>query len=89
MVKKLNSVDTEQAMLVQTLALARRHAATIVAFGPARARILPHLDADAEADDIEDAMSSALSACPDGGTVLVSPMFPLTPEQREVAAGLA
>ncbi len=79
----------EEALLAETLALARQCAVTIVAFGPARRRILPHLAVDLEADDIDAALSGALEACPDGGTVLVSPMFPLTPAEREAAAGLA
>jgi len=77
----------EEAMLAETLALARERARAIVAFGPARGRILPHLAVDVEADDIADAISRAVDACPDHGTVLVSPMFPLTPAEREVAAG--
>jgi len=79
----------EEALLAETLALARQRAATIVAFGPARRRILPHLAVDVEAHDIDAAISGAVEACPDGGTVLVSPMFPLTPAEREVAAGPA
>ncbi len=79
----------EEALLAETLALARQGAATIVAFGPARRRILPHIAVDLEADDIDAAISGAVDACPDGGTVLVSPMFPLTPAEREVAAGPA
>ena len=85
----VHSSPEEEAMLAETLALARQRTATIVAFGPARRRILPHLAVDVGADDIDAALAIAIDACPDGGTVLVSPMFPLTPAEREVAAGPA
>ena len=77
----------EQALLVDALRAARAGSRAIVAFGPATRRILPHLEPDARADDIRSALDLAIDLCPDGGTVLVSPMFPLTPADRQVAAG--
>ena len=61
--------------------------AVVVAFGPARGRVAASVRPDAEADDIGDALTAALAACPDGGTVLVSPMFPMDPADRRLVAG--
>ena len=77
----------EEALLAAVLREARDAAGVIVAFGPARERIAAYLSPDVEADDLAEALRAAQDACPAGGTVLVSPMFPLTPREREVAAG--
>lgn len=73
--------------MARVLSMAHAGARAVVAFGPARARMAPFVTPSAEADGIAHALEKAIELCPDGGTVLVSPMFPLTPEQREVAAG--
>ena len=85
----VHSSPEEQALLAEALQAVRDSAGAVVAFGPARERILPHLSPDAVADGIGDAVAVATDLCPDGGTVLVSPMFPLTPQEREAAAGRA
>lgn len=77
----------ESDLMARVLSMAHAEARAVVAFGPARARMVPFVTPSAEADDIAQALEVAIDLCPDGGTVLVSPMFPLTPEQREVAAG--
>jgi UDP-N-acetylmuramoylalanine--D-glutamate ligase len=77
----------EDAVLRRALACARERAAVVVAFGPARGRVAASVRPDAEADDIGDALTAALAACPDGGTVLVSPMFPMDPADRRLVAG--
>jgi len=78
----------ESDLMAQVLAMAQAEARAVVTFGPARARLEPHVVPTAGADDIAQALEMAIGLCPDGGTVLVSPMFPLTPAEREVAAGL-
>lgn len=85
----VHSSADEQALLRDSLVAARAATRAIVAFGPARARVRPHVEVDAEADDLAHALAAAIDLCPDGGTVLVSPMFPLTPADRELAAGSA
>ncbi|MFM9019615.1 MAG: Mur ligase family protein [Actinomycetota bacterium] len=77
----------ESDLMARVLSMAHAGARAVVAFGPARARMAPFVTPSAEADGIAHALEKAIELCPDGGTVLVSPMFPLTPEQREVAAG--
>jgi UDP-N-acetylmuramoylalanine--D-glutamate ligase len=76
----------EQAALRDALRAVRGRATAVVAFGPASARITPVIDVDVLADDIDAALDAAIGACTDGGTVLVSPMFPLRPDERERVA---
>ena len=83
----VHATAEEESLLGAVLREARDAVGVIVAFGPARSRITPYLAPDLEADDLAGALRAAQEACPAGGTVLVSPMFPLTPREREVAAG--
>lgn len=83
----VHATAEEEALLGEVLREARDAAEVIIAFGPARARIAAHLAPDIEEDDLPGALRAAQAACPAGGTVLLSPMFPLTPREREVAAG--
>ncbi len=82
----VHSGAEEQAALREALALVRESAAVVVAFGPVRDRIATHIACDSSCAEIDEALTLAIRSCPDGGTVLVSPMFPLTPAQRERAA---
>lgn len=76
----------EAEQLTRALDEGRRRARTMVVFGPAGARVARHVAVDAEAPDVDGALDIAIAACPDGGTVLVSPMFPMRPEEREAVA---
>jgi UDP-N-acetylmuramoylalanine-D-glutamate ligase len=79
----VHASDEERRALADALHAVRARADTVVAFGPARRRIGGAITIDHIADDIDGAVSRALEACPDGGTVLVSPMFPMRPDERE------
>ncbi len=83
----VHAAPEEEAALREATAAARKAAGTIVAFGPASARIRDYMEPDAGAEDLAGALALAVAACPDGGTVLVSPMFPMSPEDRERVAG--
>jgi UDP-N-acetylmuramoylalanine--D-glutamate ligase len=85
---RVHATPQEEAMLAAGLQDAARAATTLIAFGPARARIATYVTADGEAPDIATALAMALDAAPDGGTVLVTPMFPLLPSDREWVAGV-
>lgn len=82
----VHSSPEEDEQLSHALGEGRRRARTLVAFGPASARVAQHVDVDVEAPDVHEALDIAIAACPDGGTVLVSPMFPMRPEDREVVS---
>ncbi|MBM3633864.1 MAG: hypothetical protein FJW99_00985 [Actinobacteria bacterium] len=77
----------ESDLMARVLLMAQASARAVVTFGPARARMAARVVPAAQADDIAQALEVAIGLCPDGGTVLVSPMFPLTPEEREAAGG--
>ncbi|MDA3005719.1 MAG: Mur ligase family protein [Actinomycetota bacterium] len=76
----------EAEQLSRALREGRRRAHTLLAFGPATARVREHVEVDADMRDVDAALDAAMSACPAGGTVLVSPMFPMRPEEREAVA---
>lgn len=79
----------EAEQLSMALREGRRRARTLVAFGPASARVARHVTVDVEAPDVLGALDAAIAACPDGGTVLVSPMFPMRPGEREAVSARA
>lgn len=76
----------EAQQLSRALGEGRRRARTLVAFGPAATRVARDVTVDAQAPDVDAALDIAIAACPDGGTVLVSPMFPMRPEEREAVS---
>ena len=78
----------EDDALAAALADMRQRADVVVAFGPAHRRITAVIPVDVVAGAIEDALDAAMAACPDGGAVLVSPMFPMRPAEREHVATL-
>ena len=79
----------EVAALSEALLLVRERADCLIAFGPAAQRVVAHVPVDKELGSLADALDAALSRCPPGGTVMISPMFPLTPDDRARAAGAA
>jgi hypothetical protein len=79
----------EAAALSEALLLVRERADCLIAFGPAAQRVVAHVPVDKEIGSLADALDAALSRCPPGGTVMISPMFPLTPDDRARAAGAA
>lgn len=74
----------EAAQLSRALREGRRRASALVAFGAAADRVQSLVRLDARVPDVGTALDAAIDACPDGGTVLVSPMFPMRPDEREV-----
>lgn len=76
----------EQAALRAALLAMRARARALVGFGPACDRVLDVVALDAREDGIGHALEAAVGLCPDGGTVLVAPMFPMRPEERALVA---
>lgn len=83
----VHASDVEARGLATALGEVRAAARYVVAFGPAAARVREHITPDAEVPDVSAALAAALRETPDGGTVLVSPMFPMTPAERLIVAG--
>lgn len=79
----------EAAMLREAAGEARAVARVIVAFGPAAERIRPYVTPDLTAPDIGTALLHARSAAGRDGVVLVSPMFPMRPDERMAVAAAA
>jgi UDP-N-acetylmuramoylalanine--D-glutamate ligase len=77
----------EVAALSEALLAVRARADCLIAFGPAAQRVVAQVPVDQQVGSLADALDSALSRCPQGGTVMISPMFPLTPDDRARAAG--
>lgn len=79
----------ERRLLHHALRAARDRATVLVAFGPAAADVRDVVAPDAIAADVEQALEVAVAACPADGTVMVAPMFPMGPDERELVAGYA
>jgi UDP-N-acetylmuramoylalanine--D-glutamate ligase len=77
----------EETILEAAVRKARSAAEVLVAFGPATDRIRPHAAPDVECEDIHAALAAALASAGPGGVVLVSPMFPMRPDERMAVAG--
>ena len=75
----------EQRLLEDACAEARRTARLVVLFGPAAGRVAPLLDHTpvVVADDLEHAVATAGERLAGADTLLVSPMFPVSLEERE------
>ena len=75
----------EQRLLEEACAEARRAARLVVLFGPAAGRLAPLLDPApvVVAGDLEHAVAMAGERLAAGDTLLVSPMFPVSLEERE------
>ena len=75
----------EQRLLEEASAEARRAARLVVLFGPAAGRLAPLLDPTlvVVAGDVEHAVATAAERLSGVDTLLVSPMFPMSAEERE------
>ena len=75
----------EQRLLEEACAEARRAARLVVLFGPAAGRLAPLLDPTpvVVAGDVEHAVATAGERLSGAHTLLVSPMFPVSLEERE------
>ena len=75
----------EQRLLEAACAEARRAACLVVLFGPAAGRLAPLLDPTpvVVAGDLEHAVATAGERLAEAQTLLVSPMFPVSLEERE------
>ena len=75
----------EQRLLEEACAEARRAARLVVLFGPAAGRLAPLLDPTpvVVAGDVEHAVATAGERLSGADTLLVSPMFPVSLEERE------
>ncbi len=72
-----------QEALVSAVREARRRARVLVAFGPAAAAVAAIARPDYVVGDIDEAIDTGLRHATPGGSVLVTPMFPLPPDARE------
>jgi UDP-N-acetylmuramoylalanine-D-glutamate ligase len=84
---RVHTDAVEQGVLAEALLDARRRADTLVAFGPAAEAISDIVQPDQRTTDVAGALDAAVAACPPGGTVMVAPMFPMTPAERTYVAG--
>ncbi len=86
---RVHAAPEEEAVLARALGAARDAARLLVAFGPASDRVRAHVRPDVVTNDINEAMDVALGAAASTGAhVLVSPMFPLTTQDRDHVASL-
>lgn len=84
---RVHDSPEERDALHEALALARARATVLIAFGPAAADVRDVVEPDAVVPDIGGALDLAVSSCPAGGAVMVAPMFPMGPHEREFVAG--
>ena len=69
--------------LERAVRTARRRARVLVAFGPAASDVAAIATPDQVAAEIDEAIDIALRSAAPGGSVLVSPMFPMSPAERD------
>jgi UDP-N-acetylmuramoylalanine--D-glutamate ligase len=81
----VHSSPEEQMLLEQACAEARRVARLVVLFGPAAARLAPFFDRSRtlRARTLDEAIALASKRAEDAKMLVVSPMFPLPPADRE------
>lgn len=90
--REVHASPEERRLLDAALDDVARAARTVVAFGPAAARLAPGLGERGvevrHASGLDEAIAAALGASDGAAAVLVSPMFPLSLEEREAARRL-
>lgn len=79
----------ERRLLHDALRAARERATVLVAFGPAAMDVQEVVTPDAITTGVEQALDVAVAECPADGTVMVAPMFPMGPDERDLVAGYA
>ena len=88
----MHASKEEEALLDDALACAAKVASLVVAFGEAGGQIAHGVAAHGgrveQVATLEDAIARALDASSGAEAVIVSPMFPLTPEDRQRVARL-
>jgi UDP-N-acetylmuramoylalanine--D-glutamate ligase len=84
----VHSSPEEQMLLEQACAEARRVARLVVLFGPAAARLAPFFDRGQtlRAQTLDEAIALASEHAEEAKVLVVSPMFPLPPADRESIA---
>ncbi len=84
----VHSSPEEQMLLEQACAEARRVARLVVLFGPAAARLAPFFDRSQtlRAQTLDEAIALASEHAEEAKVLVVSPMFPLPPADRESIA---
>jgi len=76
----------EEEVLARAVRAARSAAALLVTFGPAAPRVAAYCTPDLECVDIHAALAAGINSAGPGGVVLVTPMFPMRPEERMAVA---
>lgn len=84
--ERVHHTPEEESVLADAVRAARSHATALLAFGPAAARVQRYVTVDAVLPDIVTALQAGLAAAGRDGVVLVSPMFPMRPEERMMVA---
>lgn len=87
--RRVHESAEERERLSRALRDVRRMAPAVVAMGSARCRIGDEISVEASVDGIEAALIAAVGLARPGGTVLVSPMFPMLPDERRAVAECA
>jgi UDP-N-acetylmuramoylalanine--D-glutamate ligase len=79
----VHTAPAEEKLLAEACALVRRVARRVVLFGTAAEVLAPRLPGAIVADGIEDAVERALALSDGCAAVVVAPMFPVTPAERD------
>jgi UDP-N-acetylmuramoylalanine-D-glutamate ligase len=82
----VHTTPEERELLEGACAVARRVARQVVIFGPASDVLAPFFSGATIATGLEDAIDRALSVAAGAEAVVVAPMFPVTPSERDRVA---
>jgi UDP-N-acetylmuramoylalanine--D-glutamate ligase len=84
----VHATVVEQELLEMAVAVSTRKAKHIIVFGPAASRLAELLPGSELADDLDHAIERAVAAAPGSQAVLIAPMFPIAPHDRDRVASL-
>lgn len=79
----VQATPDERNLLEVACAVATRKARRTIVFGRAAQRLAELLPGAESADDLGDAVERAIAAAPGSDAVLIAPMFPVSPSERE------
>lgn len=84
----VHTTPAERALLHAACQVATQKARRTIVFGPAAARLAELLPGAENADDLGDAVERALAVAQGSEAVLISPMFPVSPSERDCVPDL-
>jgi UDP-N-acetylmuramoylalanine--D-glutamate ligase len=85
----VHATAEERVLLEEACALARRKARRTILFGAAAAELAELLPGAEQADDLAGAVTRACAVASGAAAVVVAPMFPVAPSDREQVARVA